>query len=105
VQPVLSARCAIPACHSGIPPRSEPSLEAGRALDAIVNRRALVGRLPLVQPGKIGRSYLARKIFGRRIKGLPMPFGCPGAPPAGGCLTAAETYTILSWIQGGARDD
>jgi hypothetical protein len=34
-----------------------------------------------------------------------MPFGCPLAPGVGGCLTNAEIYTILAWIQSGAPNN
>ena len=33
-----------------------------------------------------------------------MPLGCPGVPPAGGCLPAAETFAILSWIADGGSE-
>jgi hypothetical protein len=34
-----------------------------------------------------------------------MPQGCPNLPPAGGCLTDAQIFTILSWIANGAPDN
>jgi hypothetical protein len=59
-------------------------------------------------PGSIAKSFMARKILGRGLKpsnGSMMPQGCPGVPPAGGCLTPAEEYTILAWIQSGAPNN
>src|SRR5438128_1857342 len=59
---------------------------------------------PTVTPSSIRGSQLAHRILGQGLPrgGAVMPQGCPGFPPAGGCLTTAETFTILSWIAEGA---
>jgi hypothetical protein len=59
-------------------------------------------------PGSIAKSFMARKILGHGLNaanGSMMPQGCPGLPPEGGCLTPAEEYTILAWIQSGAPNN
>src|SRR5205823_3538938 len=39
-----------------------------------------------------------------RHGGAGMPLGCPGVPAARGCLPAAETLAILSWIADGGSE-
>ena len=109
VQPIFTARCAIPACHQGPAQIASggQSLEEGVAYVQAVNVRATTGKLLRVKPGSIKGSQLAHRILG---KGLPprttaMPQGCPGFVPAGGCLTQAEIFTILSWIANGAPNN
>ncbi len=65
-----------------------------------------------MKPGSIRQSQLAHRILGQGLPrfhgmviGAIMPQGCPGFPPAGGCLTTAETFTILSWIAEGAPNN
>jgi hypothetical protein len=108
VQPIFTARCAIPGCHTGTPivGLSAPTLDAGQSYAQIVGQRAPQGRKVLVQPRSVKKSYLAAKLFGQKITGLKMPQGCPNGPiPAGGCLEEAETFTILQWIQSGAQNN
>ena len=72
-----------------------------------VNAPATTGKLLRVKPGRIRGSQLAHRILGQGLPrgGAVMPQGCPGFPPAGGCLTTAETFTILSWIAEGAPNN
>jgi hypothetical protein len=104
VQAIFTSRCTTQGCHDSFR-AGDMNLEAGRAYAALVDRPATVGRLREVKAGSVRQSYLARKILGQRILGSPMPSGCPGNPPLDGCLTDAELYAILSWIQGGAPNN
>lgn len=116
VQPIFTARCAIPSCHSGPSPSGGHTLEAGKTWADNVNVKSLNPANGLrVKPGSIKGSFLARKILGIGIKDGSsfMPQGCPGLPPTcpnnppncGGCLTPEEIVVILSWIQRGAPND
>jgi hypothetical protein len=108
VQPIFTARCAVPACHSGPSPSAGQSLEAGQAYASSVNHPSTNTRKFLrVVPGNVQASYMARKILGEGIldSTAVMPQGCPGFPPSGGCLTDAEKATILAWIATGAPDN
>jgi hypothetical protein len=48
------------------------------------------------------KSYLARSILG--VRAIQMPDGCPNEPTIveATCLTPAQMYVILAWIQAGA---
>jgi hypothetical protein len=116
VQPIFTARCAIPACHSGPSPSGGHTLEAGKTWADNVNVKTTNPANGLrIKPGSIKGSFLARKILGIGIRDGSsfMPQGCPGLPPTcpnnppgcGGCLTPEETLVILSWIQRGAPND
>jgi len=106
VQPMLTRRCATSGCHGETFPAAELVLSPGVAHGALVGAPSEEGgKLLLVKPGSIARSFLARKILGVGLSpanGSRMPPGCPGVPPFGGCPTDAELYTILAWIQAGA---
>jgi hypothetical protein len=105
VQPILTARCATPTCHAGPTPSGGQNLEAGKAYAQSVNAPALAApTLKRVKPGNPRQSFLVRKLFG--TGGVPaMPQGCPGVPPAGGCLTPGEIYTIIAWVKAGALEN
>jgi hypothetical protein len=109
IQPILTERCTQGACHGSDFVSQGLNLSAGAAYAALVGPQATEGgNLKIVTPGNISKSFMARKILGRGLKvssGSMMPQGCPGVPPAGGCLSPAETYTILSWIQSGAPNN
>ena len=110
VQPIFTAKCAIPSCHSGSSPSAGQSLEQGKSYGSDVNvHSADVPKMLRVKPGSLKGSFLARKILDQGIPkrggGALMPLGCPGLPPAGGCLTQAEIFTILSWIADGAPNN
>jgi len=109
VQPILTSRCAIAACHTGpsATASGKQSLDADVAYADSVNAPATTGKLLRVKPGSIRSSQMAHRILGQGLPrgGAVMPLGCPGFPPAGGCLTPGETFTILSWIAKGAPDD
>jgi len=111
VQPIFTAKCAIPSCHSGPTPSGGHTLEDGQTYADNVNVKALIPSNGLrIKPGNVKASFLAKKIIaGVHLNpvngGAFMPQGCPGLPPAGGCLTDQEILTILSWIQRGAPND
>src|SRR5262245_33323433 len=110
IQPLLTNRCTQGACHDANFRSQELDLSAGAAYASLVGRRAttLGVKSLIVAPGSITKSFVAKKITGKGLKpanGAMMPQGCPGFPPAGGCLDDAEIYTILSWIQAGAPNN
>ena len=109
VQPIFTSRCAITSCHTGPPQQASggQSLDAAVAYAQSVNAPATTGKLLRVKPGSIRGSQLAHRILGQGLPrgGAVMPQGCPGFPPAGGCLTTEEIFTILSWIAAGAPDN
>ncbi len=109
VQPIFTQRCAIPACHDASSRQENQALDVGEAYANIVGKpSAEGGKLLVVVPGSIAKSFLARKITGKGLKGpngTLMPQGCPLAPQPGGCMTDAEIYTILAWIQAGAPNN
>jgi hypothetical protein len=109
IQPLLTQRCTQGACHGADFVSQGLNLSEGTAYAALVGAKATEGgKLQIVMPGSIAKSFMARKILGRGLKpsnGSMMPQGCPGVPPAGGCLTPAEEYTILAWIQSGAPNN
>jgi hypothetical protein len=109
VQPILTQRCTTSGCHNASFRAENQVLEEGQAYTNIVGRpSAEGGKLLVVAPGSIAKSFLARKITGKGLKvanGTLMPQGCPLAPGTGGCLTDAEIYTILAWIQSGAPNN
>jgi hypothetical protein len=110
VQPIFTQRCATTGgCHDSSFRAENQALDAGEAYSNIVGKpSAEGGKLLVVSPGSIAKSFLARKITGKGLKastGTLMPFGCPLAPGVGGCLTDAEIYTILAWIQSGAPNN
>ena len=109
VQPILTTRCAIRSCHTGPPAAASgmQSLDAGVAWADSVNTPSTTGKLLRVKPGSIKGSQLAHRILGQGLPrgGTVMPQGCPGFPPAGGCLTQQDIFTILSWIAEGAPNN
>jgi len=110
VQPIFTQRCATTGgCHDSSFRAQNQALDAGEAYANIVGKPSSEGgKLLVVAPGSIAKSFLARKITGKGLKGSNgtlMPFGCPLAPGVGGCLTDAEIYTILAWIQAGAPNN
>ena len=103
VQPIFSARCAVPLCHSGATPTQGLDLSPGRSYAAIVNRASTERPdLKIVDPGAPATSYLEWKISGapagQSILGSPMPL-------TGGPLPAAEQAIIRAWIAEGAVND
>ena len=109
VQPIFTERCATSQCHSASLNAGSQNLAAGSSYADTVGVRSLEDRKLLrVKPGSLRASYLARKILGQGLPPAgpaPMPQGCPGFVPTSGCLTPAELFTILSWIQNGAPND
>ena len=103
VQPIFSARCAVPLCHSGATPTQGLDLSPGRSYAAIVGRPSTERPdLKIVDPGAPATSYLEWKISGapagQSILGSPMPL-------TGGPLPAAEQAIIRAWIAEGAVND
>lgn len=107
VQPILTAKCAIPACHTGPAPSAGQTLDEGQTYAANVGVRSTnTAKLLRVRPGSLRKSYMARKILGQGIGVTAfMPQGCPGFPPSGGCLTDEEVFVILSWMANGAPNN
>jgi hypothetical protein len=103
---IFALKCATENCHDRFRREGGQSLEPDEAYSSNVGTQSLgMLKLDRVEPGNIRKSYLARKILGEKILGGLMPFGCPGFPPEGGCLTQAEIFTILSWIANGAPNN
>ncbi len=102
VQPIFTATCTYTGCHSGALPKASLTLEDGQALASLVNQRALGSpRLARVKPGSIKKSFLTKGLFG--VGARRMPDGCPDiVTPVERCLTDAEIYKVLAWIQAGA---
>jgi hypothetical protein len=109
IQPLLTQRCTQGACHGADFVSQGLNLSEGTAYTALVGAKSTEGgKLQIVMPGSIAKSFMARKILGHGLtpaNGSMMPQGCPGLPPAGGCLTPAEEYLILAWIQAGAQNN
>ena len=100
IQPIYTQRCAYSGCHVAPAPAEGLDLAAGVSYDATVNVPSRQdSSLDLIRPGSLSGSYLWLKIDPPSGQGLvQMPLGCPGIPPAGGCLTAMELAAIQQWI-------
>ncbi|MCW5890100.1 MAG: hypothetical protein KIT14_06060 [bacterium] len=114
IQPILTATCtSFTGCHAGQDvENSTNGTGGGLNLDPDVAYAELVnapsatgGKLPEVKPGSIAKSFLAKKLLGIGLKppaiDIKMPQSC-GVEPTIPCLTDAELYRILAWIQAGA---
>lgn len=107
VQPIFTAKCAIPTCHVGLSPSGELNMEDGQTYAQLAGKNAvstLAHGLKDIEPGSLKKSYMARKVLGQGLSQFdsPMPQGCPVLSP---CLTPEESATILTWIQGGAPNN
>ncbi len=96
VQPILSAKCATPACHGDQTP---PRLTGGATASDLAK---------YVHPGRARTSPLIWRIFGRdtsRSWDRAAPAGkIAPMPPAGHApLTADEKRTLVEWIDFGAH--
>ena len=105
IQPIFDTKCATPACHVGTPASGNLNLEAGNSIADTVNQPVVSTFAKAhvrVKPGSIKGSYLARKILGKGLVRFDavMPQACGATVP---CLTDAEKYLILAWIQSGAN--
>jgi hypothetical protein len=104
VQPIFNASCIASACHAGLLPQNDLSLEAGKsAADLAETALASFPKIPRVKPRSLKKSYLTKSLFGNGA--VQMPDGCPNAPvepEEGKCLTQSQIYVILAWIQAGA---
>ncbi len=111
VQPIFTARCAMPGCHvpvivPPIPPAGGQDLSAGNSYAQLVNYTTQTILCPLpagvkrVDPGSPATSYLIEKLNGAGpcFVGLVMP-----AVPTG--FTPAEQATITNWILQGALNN
>ena len=103
VQPIFTARCALPACHSGPFPTQGLNLSEGRAYADIVSVMSTERLdLKLVDPRSTSTSYLWWKAGeappGQMIMGAPMPF--LQAP-----LSPEQMATIRDWITEGAPEN
>jgi hypothetical protein len=100
VAPILANRCAYTGCHISPNPPEGLNLEAARSYDSLVNVAA--NERPsenLVTPGDLDGSYCWQKLTtSQGIVGVLMPVGCPGIPPAGGCMNDMELSAVQQWI-------
>jgi hypothetical protein len=114
IQPMLTATCtSFTGCHAGKDVENSTNgtggglnLDANVAYGELVNGPSTTGgKLPEVTPGVIAKSFLAKKLLGIGLKppaiNITMPQSC-GVEPTIPCLTDAEIYRILAWIQAGA---
>ena len=108
VERAFEEACATAGCHSGSAASAGLSLE-GDALLELVGKSSVQGGGNLVEPGNLGRSYLAQKILGDAL-----PEGTATMPPAS--IERDERLeenlaVILAWVAGatfesdGAADD
>jgi hypothetical protein len=100
----MRTHCAVQGCHTPFDRSGNIDLSDDVAYTSIVNVSAPNFRgVNEVTPGSLKRSYLARKLTGKgKFLGTLMPQGCPIFAP---CLTDAERFALLAWIQGGAPDN
>jgi hypothetical protein len=105
VEPIVTQKCAYSGCHDTFSASGGQVLDPGKGFANSVNARASLGHRVRVKPGSLSGSEMARRLIGKGIApgGTMMPQGCPGFPPPNGCLTDAEKFTILYWIQTGAE--
>jgi hypothetical protein len=94
VQPIFSARCAIPGCHVTPSPQAGMNLSTGASYANTVNVAALsLGPGLRVAPGDPDASVLYQLISSGTM------------PALGGPLTAAQIETIREWIAEGADNN
>ena len=104
ILPLIRVHCAVQGCHTPFDRSGGLDLSDDVAHAALVNVPT-TSFPPLVEvaPGSLKRSYLTRKLEGRgKFFGTTMPQGCPLFSP---CLTDADVFAFLAWIQGGAPDN
>ncbi len=103
VQAILTARCALPGCHSGQFPSNNLNLEAGNSFDQLVgmdpfNANAAGMGILRVDPGDALNSYILIK-----VAGTP-PFGLGSQMPLfADPLSESDVATIRDWINDGAN--
>lgn len=102
VQPIFTETCTFVGCHSGAFPERGLNLEDGQAAASLALKSVTNFKFLRVKPGSIKKSFLAKGLLG--IGARQMPDGCPDnvRPPVERCLTPAEVYIMLAWIQAGA---
>jgi hypothetical protein len=103
VQPILTANCAVPGCHTGVVPQQDLDLSAGQAYASLVGVPSSECPLfPRVQPDAPASSYLMFK-----LEGPPQPCLVGNQMPAGGAapLSAGDQSLIAAWIAQGALDN
>jgi len=101
VQPIFTAKCAVPFCHTGPSPQAGMDLSAGQSHAAVVDVAS--GECPAfkrVLPGDPAMSYLVFK-----IQGSGPCFGGSQMPLAQPPLSSAEMSTIIDWITEGAPNN
>jgi hypothetical protein len=100
LQPILTASCTANGCHSGVMPKANLLLSAGKAYAGLVNApsSACAGKLEVV-PGSVQQSYLMNKLTGVGM--------CAGTvmPKAGSPLPAGQVDLFRAWICNGAPNN
>lgn len=95
IQAIFTARCALPACHSGAAPRAGMDLSAGNSYANTVNvPSAACSPLDRVEPNDPDNSCIVRRIEGTVQPRMPLGGTGPLAP--------ADIARIRSWIAQGA---
>lgn len=94
VQPIFSARCALPGCHIQPSPQAGMDLSPGHSYGNIVNVPAVsLGAGLRVKPNEPDSSVLYRLIAAGTM------------PAQGNPLLSSQVETIRIWIEKGAKDD
>lgn len=94
VQPIFSARCALPGCHIQPSPQAGMDLSPGQSYASIVNVPAVsLGPGLRVKPSEPDSSVLYGLISAGTM------------PAQGNPLLPSQIETIRIWIENGAKDD
>ena len=95
VQPIFSARCALPGCHIQPSPQAGLELNAGRSYANLIDVPTVVFGVPgvRVKPGEPDSSVLYQLISAGTM------------PAQGGPLPPPQIETIRIWIANGAKND
>jgi hypothetical protein len=98
LEPLVLKRCL--SCHTAEEPKAGLVLEAGRGWQTLVGPGSVqVPAMRLVEPGRLGASYLWQKLDHAAPVGDGMPRTLIGTKR----LPAAELERFRRWIEDGAR--
>lgn len=106
VQPILTASCAVPGCHTGSAPPQDLDLSEGQTFTNTVNvpanETAQTTMLMRIRPEQPDSSYLVHKIQGTHVAAG----GSGGRMPLSGCcLSTTQINTIRAWVTAGALNN